>query len=85
MANWHEATEHEESEEQKPEKRGRFKRMRKSAKAEAAAPTESRDGLREERQRIVAAYYGVYPADAAARNRAHNDLRYPPARLEATA
>jgi hypothetical protein len=81
MANWQEA-----NEKAKPAKRARFKGIRKSGKDEAATPhAASRDGLREERRQTVEAYYGVYPADAAARNRANNDLRYPPARLEATA
>ena len=80
MANWQEG-----NETAKPEKGGRFKGIRKSGKTEAPKHSESKDGLREERQRTVEAYYGVYPADAAARSRANNDLRHPPARLEATA
>jgi hypothetical protein len=90
MANWHEV-----NETAKPEKRTRFIGIRKGGSAEPAprsvsgsttsSSSGSKDGLREERQRTVEAYYGVYPADAAARSRANIDLRNPPARLEATA
>ena len=87
MANWQEMN--EVNEKAKPEKRVRFIGKRKGASPEPApAPAPrpaAKDGLREERQRTVEAYYGVYPADAAARSRANIDLRNPPARLEATA
>ena len=80
MANWRET-----NEKPQPEKGARFKAIRRSGKAESTARSGSSDGLREERQRTVEAYYGVYPDDAAARSRANNDLRHPPAHLEATA
>ena len=85
MATWLEMSETKE-----PVKRSRFKGIRRNGKAEdapqsEAKSSESKDGLREDRQRTVEAYYGVYPADAIARSRANNDLRHPPARLEATA
>jgi len=80
MANWQEG-----NETAKPEKGARFKGIRKSGKTEAPKRPGSKEGLREERQRTVEAYYGVYPADAAARSRANNDLRHPPTHLEATA
>ena len=87
MANWQEMNDVKAT--AKPEKRGRFIGLRKGGSAEPApalAPRlAAKDGLREERQRTVEAYYGVYPADAAARSRANIDLRNPPARLEATA
>ena len=80
MANWHEVIETA-----KTEKRMRFIGIRKGESAEPAPHATAKDGLREERQRTVEAYYGVYPADDAARSRANIDLRHPPARLEATA
>ena len=80
MANWHEV-----NETAKTEKRARFIGIRKGESAEPEPRSTAKDGLREERQRTVEAYYGVYPADAAARSRANIDLRHPPARLEATA
>ena len=85
MANWQEMNETTA----RPEKRPRFIGIRKGGSTEPAprpsSSASSKDGLREERQRTVEAYYGVYPADAAARSRANIDLRNPPARLEATA
>jgi hypothetical protein len=83
MANWQEMDEVNET--AKPEKRARFLGKRKSGSAQPAPRSDAKEGLREERQRTVEAYYGVYPADAAARSRANIDLRHPPARLEATA
>ena len=80
MATWQEMSENKE-----PGKRARFRGIRRGGKAEDAPRSESKDGLREERQRTVEEYYGVYPADAIARSRANNDLRYPPAHIEATA
>jgi hypothetical protein len=80
MAKWHESREQSQ-----PQRSRRFggKGRGTSPKGEAAAPPAPETGLCADRRRLVEAYYGVYPADAAARNRANVALRYKPAQLEA--
>jgi hypothetical protein len=80
MANWHESKNHADPQ---PRKRGRFGGRGKGPKSEAAPQAVPDIGLRDERRRLVEAYYGVYPADADARSRANLALRYPSAQLEA--
>ena len=83
MANWHESRNHAEPQPQ-PRKRGRFGGREKGPKIAAAPQPAPNIGLRDERRRLVEAYYGVYPADAAARSRANRALRYPSAQPEVT-